>query len=45
MGQWLSIPFVLLELWDLYWSLKGEKKGRNYLEMTFCKIVPVFTIP
>jgi prolipoprotein diacylglyceryltransferase len=27
MGQWLSIPFVLLGIAGLYWSLKNKKPG------------------
>jgi prolipoprotein diacylglyceryltransferase len=27
MGQWLSIPFVLLGIAGLYWSLKKKKRA------------------
>jgi prolipoprotein diacylglyceryltransferase len=27
MGQWLSIPFILLGIGGLYWSIKMKKKA------------------
>jgi phosphatidylglycerol:prolipoprotein diacylglycerol transferase len=27
MGQWLSIPFILLGIGGLYWSLKKKKRA------------------